>query len=216
MKLLIALVFVFTLAADCQAQPEAPLESDRPDFTEGANPVEPGRVQLEGGYLFSYDDTSNNRTVIHEAPQLLLRGGLVKDLEYRIAWTGYTREEAYIKSRAEKEISQGGADLSLGIKHKMYEQTDYSPDISFIAELGIPTGAESLSSDEIVPVLKLIWAYEIDNRYSMAGNINFEGAIDENKRYLETSSSLAVSRSLTESWGIYFGVLRILSLKRRI
>ena len=43
---------------------------------------------------------------------------------------------------AESQSLEGAGDLSVGFKHRMYEQELAFPSLAFIAELGLPTGSE--------------------------------------------------------------------------
>lgn len=62
-----------------------PLVSDRPDFTESANTVAPGRVQLEGGYTL----TTGGGATTHDLGELLVRTGIGSTVEARIGVGSY-------------------------------------------------------------------------------------------------------------------------------
>ena len=62
------------------------METDRPDFSEGTQTVSPGHFQLEAGYLFVFDDENEAQRKQHTIPQILLRAGIIEDLELRLAW----------------------------------------------------------------------------------------------------------------------------------
>ena len=173
------------------------LETDRPDFTEGAQTVQSGHLQLEFGYTFSKDDQGQVDVEEHTAPEVLARIGLIEDLELRIAWEGYA------SSRVDNSKKEGVTDFSLGFKHRMYRQEGVFPDFSFIGELNIPVGSSDFTSDEVEVAGKFIWAYSLE-LYSIAGNINFGTPIGEEGRYLEVSKSVALAFDLTEKIGTYF------------
>ena len=73
----IALLITLPPAAFAQT---SDLVTDRPDFTESAVSVAPGRVQLEGGYTFSRIEAERTHTV----GELLARFGAVDRLEFRL------------------------------------------------------------------------------------------------------------------------------------
>lgn len=169
------------------------LSTDRPDFTEGTHTILPGRAQFELGYTYSDSPWS------HTAPELLSRIGLIKDLELRLAWGGYFHD-------AEQE---GTTDGSIGFKHRMYEQLDWRPELSFIGEVGVPVG--SAGSDEVEFAGKLLWAYEFES-LALGGNFNLGAPIGEEGRYGEFASSLALGVPLTSAlscFGEYFGLFPI-------
>jgi hypothetical protein len=184
------------------AEHQYSLESDRPDFTEGSSTVTAGHLQIEGGYSYVYNDNSEGRSESHTLPLLLLRAGIKDDLELRIAWEGYTNQS--LRSDGQSEfVSQGGTDFSVGIKHRMYTEEGALPDISFIAELGIPAGAKATTADEVEPALKLIWAHSLPGDFSLAGNINFSGPVEDSQRFFETAASIALAVPLNATIGTY-------------
>lgn len=188
-----------------RAKHDAALETDRPDFTEGTQTVTAGHLQIEAGYGFTYNDEDGANTKEHVVPQLLLRIGLIEELELRIAWDGYVRteEEFSADGISGDNDDNGTSDLSLGIKNEMYEASGWLPALSYIAELSLPVGSEELTSDEVEPAYKLLWAYELDEQYSAAGNINFAAPVEVDERFFETSASLTLAVSLSERLGTY-------------
>lgn len=179
------------------------METDRPDFTEGASTVSPGHLQIEIGYLFTHDKERTFREKEHTAPQFLGRVGLLNDLEFRVAWDGYINSERRTRATEPtvEETTEGTADLSLGLKHQMYQTEDFS--FSFIAQISTPSGSTEVSSQDTIPEVKLIWAYELTTTYSLAGNINFSSPVQDSQRYFENSNSLAIARGIGENFGTY-------------
>jgi len=171
------------------------LETDRPDFTEGTQTVQPGHFQVELGYTFTTDNEEIDIDA-HSAPELLLRVGLLDDLEFRLAWEGYLREETDV------DETDGVSDMSVGFKHRMYYQDGLLPDFSFLGELGLPVGSSEFTSDELEAAGKFLWAYGFES-YSVAGNINFGTPVGVEERYLEFSTSAALGASLSDAIGIY-------------
>lgn len=172
------------------------METDRPDFTEGTQTVQPGHLQLELGYTYLRDEEGNNDLEEHSFPEPLLRVGLIEDLELRIAWAGY------VSSKLNDETANGWTDFSVGFKHRMYQQNNLLPNLSFIAELSLPSGSREFSSDEVEAAGKLLWAYDFD-KHSVAGNLNFANPIGIEGRYLEISNSTAVAFNITKRIGTY-------------
>ncbi|MCO6430903.1 MAG: transporter [Deltaproteobacteria bacterium] len=172
------------------------METDRPDFTEGTQPISPGHLQIETGYTYTYDGGGGQRLEEHTLPELLARIGAFEELELRIAWAGYI-------SQQHGAIDESGvSDFSLGFKHRVLNQDDWMPDLSYIGELSIPAGSSGLTSGAVEPAFKLLWAYGLD-RYSVAGNLNLAALQGEDERYLEVSSSLAFGADLTQHFGTY-------------
>ncbi len=167
------------------------MEADRARFTKGTGTVLPGHLQLEAGYDFSYDNNAGIEQSVHRIPDALLRVGVYEDLELRLAWDGYVSR--VIPGDSTKD---GPGNFQVGIKHRMYENRLVMPDLSFLLELGLPTGDEDVSSNEAEPALSFLWAYVIPKYFSLAGNIRFAAPVQESQRNFETNVSLAATKPL--------------------
>lgn len=188
-----------------------PLATDRPDFTETTDAVPAGHLQVEGGYTFSYDREGRNKGEAHTAPELLLRVGLVQDFEFRLGWEGYTwlDETSEGRSRAGRRVlfddaSSGASDLSVGFKYKFFEQDGLRPHLGAIAALTLPTGSDGFSSDDVDPEVKLLWAYDLSEHTSVAGNVNFAVPTEDSERFFQSSASISLFHGLTDDVGAYF------------
>ncbi len=194
-----------------------PLVTDRPDFTESALAVPRGWAQLEAGYTFSYDREGTRRVTDHTFPEFLLRTGLFTDVELRLAWAGWSLTETLDRVRNEagrrvwqKDHEDGGNDMSIGGKAHLFDQDGLIPSFGIIAELAVPTGSQSKSADDVVPLTKLLWEYDLSERVGLAGNVNFAVPPDEaGGRFLETAASVALGYDLNDWLGVYteyFGI----------
>jgi len=170
------------------------METDRPDFTEGTLTVEPGHLQLEIGYSFTYDDDVDSEE--HGVPESLLRVGLLENLELRLVWDGYRFLDVGDSS------SDGAGDISVGFKNRIAPQSEYLPAISTILEVGIPTGSREFTSDDSVPAVKLLLAYEFES-FALASNVNFASPVEGGERFFETSASLTAAVGITDKVGTY-------------
>src|SRR3954447_23328722 len=72
------------VAQDFSGLPE-PLNTDRPDFTEGTATVPAGHYQLEGGYTFTRQGTDDSQSL----GELLLRIGVNDRVEARLGIGSY-------------------------------------------------------------------------------------------------------------------------------
>lgn len=187
-----------------------PIETDRPDFTESTSTVPRGRFQLEGGYTFTYDRERGRRTSAHTAPELLLRAGLLDDLELRVGWEGYTwaQERGPGETRVGRPVwiednVQGAADPYFAVKYKVFDQSGLRPDFALIPGLTVPTGSDGFSSGDVDPEVKLAWGYDLDERWSLAGNVNLAVPTDDGRRFFQSAASLAAGFALREDVGTY-------------
>lgn len=189
---------------------EGPLVTDRPDFTESTDAIPFGHIQLEAGYTFTYDREDGVRVRDHVMPELLLRVGLVEDFELRIGWEGYawTHELSKGQTRGGRSVSvedwtSGGSDLELGFKLKLLEQDGLRPHLGILGSLNLPTGSSAVSPGDVEPLVGLLWAYDLSDRLSLAGNVNFASLVEDRRRFFQTSASLSVAVALTDILGTY-------------
>ncbi len=184
-----------------------PLVTDRPDFTESTEAVARGHVQLELGYTFTYDRESDRRVREDTAPELLIRAGVADDLELRIGWDGFTSSDELLVSRAGlrsiEDTTEGASDLALGLKLKLVDQEGWRPHFGVIAELSLPVGGAPTTSDDVDPAVSLLWAYDVSDSFSVAGNINLTLPTQEGDRFVQAGASLSVAATLSESLGSY-------------
>jgi len=187
-----------------------PLVTDRPDFTESTEAVPARHVQLELGYTFTYDREGRERVRTQTAPELLIRVGLFQDFEIRIGWDGYTLNEDSFQVRRENrkyftdhDWSQGSNDLFLGVKYKMSEQEELRPRFGVITGFSVPSGSADESTGDVDPEVVLLWAYDLTDVGTIAGNVGFLSLTDEGDRFFQTTASLSYAFSLTERLGAY-------------
>jgi len=177
---------------------EAPLVTDRPDFTEASSTVGRGVAQLEIGYTYTFDN-GGPATKSHSYPEPLLRYGIFVDwLELRIA-----------KNFANEEIgaieNSGAEDLYLGFKIALTPQEHILPEMAIIPQATVPTGTDAFTADEVLPGLNWIYSWELNDCISTAGSTQFNRAVDEvtSRAYTEWAQSWTVAYSLTEKLGAY-------------
>lgn len=189
---------------------DAPISTDRPDFTESTATIPRGHFQLEGGYSFTRDEQNGHRTRDQTLPELLLRAGLTDDLELRIGGVGLSlTEDVYRapnragRSRVFREHNDGGTDMSVGAKVRILTHRGLIPDFSLIAGVGLPTGDSGKSSGDVDPEVKLLWGYELTDRVALSGNFNFAMPSDEIGRFVQTAASVSLGYSLTDWLGAF-------------
>ncbi len=204
---------LFGLDADPLTEP---IVTDRPDFTESTQAVPRGRFQLEAGYTFTNDHERGVTTTDHAFPELLLRIGLADEWELRLGWAGWSLGEEMFRERNEhgrhvsrNEHTDGGADMTLGFKRHLWDQEGWRPDFGVIGELSLPTGSGEKSSGDVDPAVKLLWAYDLTDRLSVAGNVNLGVPRSARGRFVQSAASLSFGYAWTDwlgSYVEYFGI----------
>jgi len=192
------LVFIAMMAPLAVAG-DVELEGDRPDFTESANVVPFGSVQLEGGYSFfgayGLDE--------HVFGELLLRVGVYERLELRLGansmnWTDDGTEEVF-----------GKDDPSMGAKIQILyglEQFNFlSPDMSLILGTSIPVGTDDFTNEKWQPEAKLCVSWAVTAWFTFGSNLNYTYAYDIGKDdwFSQFSGSTVFSFAITEELGAY-------------
>jgi hypothetical protein len=178
-----------------------PLISDRPDFTESTQTIRPGGWQLELGITGSRLPPRGDvpRQDATEAGELLLRIGLAERLELRLA-PGSWRDE-----------DQGGADGrtdgSIGVKVALFDGVaGLLPATSLLLTAGLPRGDGELRAAEIEPELKLLLAYDLTPRLSLASNLGVALPSVDGDRPAQGIASVSLGVGLGERVGTFLEV----------
>lgn len=187
-----------------------PMRTDRPDFTEGTSVVGPRILQIEAGYTFSTNRENGVRTTDHTAPEILLRIGIHESIELRLGWEGFSATETSFSERNDvgrtvhrQSHSDGATDISVGFKFHLFDQDGVIPDFGVIIETSIPAGSRDKTSGDVDPEIKWLWAYDLTDRWSLAGNINVGTPSSEKGRFFQAASSIAVGFAVNDSVGAY-------------
>lgn len=182
---------------------QEPLVTDRPDFTESAAAVEPGRLQLEAGYTLS--ETGGERT--HAVGEVLLRWGVLEAVELRIGINSFLHVEGPISDES------GWEDLSLGGKVELKGPDRRRPVVPALALLigtTLPTGSNGMGASALQPGAILAAAWELPERLGLGANVGWSLLDGEGGTAGEWSGSVAVGGALGERLGMfaeYFALL---------
>ncbi|WP_161603301.1 transporter [Blastopirellula marina] len=178
---------------------DEPLVTDRPDFTEASSTVGRGVAQIEMGYTYIHDNDGTTTTDSHSYPETLLRYGVWADwLEFRIAWN-------YGHQSSELDDIVGSEDLYLGFKIGLTPQEGILPETALIPQMVVPTGADEMTADRVLPGLNWLYGWDLCETISTAGSTQFNSAVDEetNDVYTEWAQSWTIGYSLTDKLGGY-------------
>ena len=179
-----------------------PLVTDRPDFAESTTTVGRGVTQLELGYTYVYDNDGVNAARSQSCPELLARVGIFAEwLELRVGWTYF---EERIAGGTSTNFS-GSEDLSVGLKIALTPQEGLLPEMAFIPQMSLPTGADVFTTGEVLPGGIWNYSWEINDCVAMAGQTVFNRALDlvTGKPFMEFAQSWTIAYSLTEKVGGY-------------
>jgi hypothetical protein len=188
--------------SDRDGDPDAPLTSDRPDFTEASSTVGLGVAQLEFGYTFIQDDDGLTETQIHSWGEPLLRIGVLYEwLELRIAALPVTEIQ---RTGGLKQSESGMEDLYLGMKIALTPQAGIRPEMALVPQMLVPVGSSSFTADEVLPGLNWLYGWDLSDNVSLAGSTQFNRRRSPSgESYTQWAQSTSLGFSLTERWGAY-------------
>lgn len=197
------------------------LVTDRPDFTESPETVEPGWSQLEltlAQYGEDFDGVDGS-AVTWAYGGSLFRIGLLTDWELRLGWNGYSNRRTHDSTGANPtDTVGGGGDTNVGFKNKLSQQNGWIPNTAVIYFVSLPTGANNVSSETVDPAVKWCWSYDLTGRLAVSGNFNFSllnpdvFAIDPatgaptstaRNRHVQFQPTISVGYSLWDWWGVF-------------
>ena len=178
-----------------------PIETDRPTFSLSPATITKGRIQIETGYTFSFEQASPD-VKTHNFPETLIRIGLTETIEFRMEWPTLT----FIDNGQDVH---GFNDLGLGFKVQAFHQQGFRPRLSFVGRLSIPTGDKDFSSDRLDPILRTILTYALNERVGLFGTVNIGSPTSQGTRFVQVSSSLGLSAAIRDrltGFVEYFGL----------
>jgi len=146
-----------------QDQPEGadtkkPISTDRPAFTDSSLVVPAGSFQLENGLL----DTATLGQSVIDAPESLVRIGLARKTELHFSVPGY-----FYNPTVSNGIASGWGDLAIGVKQQLGPVHKF--DVSVVAFISLPTGANGVSSGGYDPGLQVPWSRALSANWTAAG-----------------------------------------------
>lgn len=177
------------LAAQRPAPP-GPIDTDRPDFTDGTATVPRGFGQLELGYT-RVTGRRDGDTRREQTQAALLRLGVARRFELRIAqdFVTVTPNVAGVRDR------RGFDDLGLGTKIFLAEQRGAAPALSVEAGAQLPTGRRDVAAHKFLPMAALLLGWEGAGRWSLGVEVAGERIPDDHLQFdLSTSLQYAATR----------------------
>ena len=177
-------------AAPLTAQARAPIETDRPDFTESSATIPKGRWQLETGY-----SGQRAQGTSHSLPESLLRAGISSRVELRLS---------------QNLSATGGAlsfeDLTVGAKLSLGGQQGARPELALLVQTTVPTGGSRVTATTMLPSAVLLAGWDLGCRWSVGGGPVAGREVDN---HLELAGSAVVGYTLTGGWRSYAEVFTI-------
>ena len=183
-----------------QSSPK-PIDTDRPDFTDGTHTVPTGRFQFETGYTYQ-QARGVDAGHTHSLPEALLRIGVLSHVELRIG-------ENYLVQRGDGPLAtsvSGFDDVYLGTKVSVTEAHGAIPALSFEAKANLPTGGENISAHRWLPGAAILFGWETDGPWSAGVELLATRTADQHAQGVGSLSVQYQATSTVQLYGEYFGV----------
>ena len=193
------LAFLMAGVVPLKGQNQAPsvdaaavISTDRPAVTASSVVVQAGSLQVENGFL----ETSNQGQSVVDAPESLLRFGLAKKTELR-----FTAPDYFNNLTTGNGVGSGFGDLAFGIKQQIGPVHRF--DVSVIAFISLPTGANGVSSGGYDPGLQVPWSRALPANWTAAGMFSVYWLTQSHTRNVTGEATFLLDRQLTKPWDAF-------------
>jgi hypothetical protein len=194
---LLAFILARTVPLHGQDQPlsvdaAGPIATDRPAVTNSSVVVPAGSLQAENGLL----ETSSQGQSVLDGPESLVRFGVAKRTELR-----FTVPDYFYNLNTGGAPGSGFGDFAVGVKQQL--GPTYGFDVSVIAFLSFPTGANTLSSGGYDPGLQVPWSRALSANWTAAGMFSIYWPTQGRTRNVTGESTFLFDRQLTKPWDAF-------------
>jgi len=171
------------------------------DLTDRVLAITRGRVQLEGGYVFTTDRAAGVRTSEHTVPDLLLRVGLTDRVELRLGWPGYVA--TVDEGPSGRQTSDRTLAPSVGAMLDLWPQRGCVPQTAVLAAVPITLNGNPLTMESFQPLSQVLYAWFPTERWSFGGTTGFSPFDDSGDHFLQFQQSVNTDYLLTERLGVF-------------
>jgi hypothetical protein len=170
--------------------------TDRPDFTESAQTVPAGRVQIEGGASFDRAGDAKVTTI----GETLIRVATGRKSELRIG------VPSYLVVRDGGKTS-GLDDGSLGVKFALAPGSGFGfkrPALGVIVGTTVPSGARRIAARNYAPEIKLAAGVDLNERWAFATNLGIARPKVGGERFTQLLGTASLALGVSDKIGAYF------------
>jgi hypothetical protein len=195
---LLAFIFAGLAPAQGQDQPAAAstsqtIATDRPSFTNSSIVVPLGSLQLENGFLETYNQGQN----VVDGPETLLRFGIATKTELR-----FTVPDYFYNTSSGGGPGSGFGDMVIGVKQQ-FGPTPGGFDVSATLFVSFPTGAKNVSSGGYDPGLQVAWSHSLLSKWTAAGMLAMYWPTQGQSRNPTGQATILLDRQVTGRWDAY-------------
>ncbi len=173
-----------------------PIDTDRPDFTDGTGIVPRGHSQFELGYTRTLGRSDTDAPRVQQTQEGLFRIGLSRQVELRLSQNFVTITPNTPTPRS----LTGFDDLGIGTKVALAEQHGAIPSLSVEAGSRLPTGGRDVAARKFLPSAAMLFGWEGEGRWSMGSELAGERTPDD---HLQLDGSVSVQYAPMERLQLY-------------
>jgi hypothetical protein len=152
----------------------APINTDRPTFSDAAVTVDRGSLQIENGIQYKYQAQNKDFVAL---PETLFRYGLTRRFEIRASLPNLFLEE-------DNDRSPQFTDLTLSTKIRL-GTIGKNLDLGLVLGTNIPTGSSSSSSDNLNPFVRFAYSKPLSRKITALGSLNLGfSRVDRQSEYV--------------------------------
>jgi len=182
-------VFVLTFLLAVSLNAQAPLVTDRPDFTESAIVIPIKSLQIESGLEWAVFDPNS----VFTYPNTLLRFGLSDRFELRLEVPGWSKWES---------ASAQFEDLGIGFKWQLTPGDAVVP-AAILLHTVLPVGNETVRGEAGDFNFLYAGAYDFTDRLGLSWNLGVSLTEVDEKRQWGQRYSVALGIGLSERFACY-------------
>lgn len=168
---------------------------DRPGLSTGTFTVNPGQYIAEMGVQSNFRRDGNQPNAL-AIPQLTIRGGVTDKLEWDIISNG-----AVLSDADGEPAVWSFSDISVGGKYSFVEASNWN--LSALALVSLPVGSKEATSDNVDPLVGLLWDASLSDSVSAFANVLMSSFEAEEGRIHDVQVALGLSFSHSQKVGSF-------------
>lgn len=174
-------------------------QRSRFDLGERITAITQGRVQIEGGYVFTLDRHRGVAVAEHAVPDFLLRAGLTERLELRVGWPGYVAT-AYDEAGS-TDWDDRVLDPNVGFMLDVFPQSGWRPQTAVLAAVPITLEGNPFALAGLQPLGQVLYCWYLGERASLGGTTGFALFHERGDHFTQVQQSASFDYLFTERLG---------------
>lgn len=173
------------------------ISTDRPTVTNASTTVPCRTLLFENGF----NETTAGGQQGWDLPETVARFGATTRTELRLTAPGY-----FWNTQVGSAFATGAGDLAMGVKQQLGPVGGF--DVSAMATVSFPTGAQSVSSHGYDPTLQMPWSHKLPSHWTVEGMLTVAWPTQDGQHNVTGQATVVLDRQLTQAldgFGEYAG-----------